>query len=134
MKIIIYSCFFFFIPGLMCFAQITAEELLLKALAAQGRNHYKEVKSIAYRKKINYFDASGTVLDTVIENHTIDFVNSTSQFSWKEQGNDFIAIQNKDSVTLQINGVNTRDTSTILKKKFKGSDLCFLAAFQIGRS
>lgn len=74
------------------------------------------------------------MLDTVIENHTIDFVHSTSQFSWKEQGNDFIAIQNKDSVTLQINGVNTRDTSTILKKKFKGSDLCFLAAFQIGRS
>jgi len=95
MKIKIYSYFFFFIPGLMCFAQITAEELLLKALAAHGGNHYKEVKSIAYQKKINHFDASGAVLDTVIENHTIDFVNSTSQFSWKEQGNDFIEIKKR---------------------------------------
>ena len=91
--------------------------VFFKTLAAHGGNHYKEVKSIAYQKKINHFDASGVVLDTVIENHTIDFVNSTSQFSWKELGNDFIAIQNKDSVTLQINGVHTKDTSTILKIK-----------------
>ena len=94
MKIKIYSCFFF-VPGLMCFAQITAEELLLKALAAHVGNHYEEVKSIAFQKKINHFDASGAVLDTVIENHTIDFVNSTSQFSWKEQGNDFIEIKKR---------------------------------------
>jgi len=36
----------------MCFAQIIADELLLKTLAAQGGNHYKEVKSITYQKKI----------------------------------------------------------------------------------
>ena len=50
----------------MCFAQITAEELLLKALAAHGGNHCEEVKSIAFQKKINHFDASGAVLDIVI--------------------------------------------------------------------
>jgi hypothetical protein len=132
MKIKIYS-YFFFIPGLMCFAQITAEELLLKALAAHGGNHYKEVKSITYQKKINHFDASGAVLDTVIENHTIDFVNSTSQFSWKEPGNDFIAIQNKDSVTLQINGVHTKDTSAILKikKSLKAATYVFWQPFKL---
>ena len=83
MKNKIYSCFIFFIFGFMCFVQMNAEELLLKAHAAHGRDRYKEVKSITYQKRINHFDASGAVLDTVIENHTIDFLNSTSQFSWR---------------------------------------------------
>ena len=117
----------------MCFAQMNANELLLKALAAHGGDRYKEVKSITYQKRINHFDASGALLDTVIENHTIDFVNSTSQFSWRLRGDDFTAKQNKDSVTLQINGVHTRDTATILKmeKSLKAATYVFWQPFKL---
>ena len=133
MKNIIYSCFIFFISGFMCFAQMNAEELLLKALAAHRGDRYKEVKSITYQKRINHFDASGVVLDTVIENHTIDFINSTSQFSWKLWGDDFTAKQSKDSVTLQINGVHTRDTATIIKmeKSLKAATYVFWQSFKL---
>ena len=117
----------------MCFAQMNAEELLLKALAAHGGDYYKEVKSITYQKRINHFDASGAVLDTVIENHTIDFINSTSQFSWKLWGDDFTAKQSKDSVTLQINGVHTRDTAKIIKmeKSLKAATYVFWQPFKL---
>jgi hypothetical protein len=133
MKNIIYSCFIFFISGFMCFAQMNAEELLLKALAAHRGDRYKEVKSITYQKRINHFDASGVVLDTVIENHTIDFINSTSQFSWKLWGDDFTAKQSKDSVTLQINGVHTRDTAKIIKmeKSLKAATYVFWQSFKL---
>lgn len=133
MKNKIYSCFIFFISGFMCFAQMNTEELLLKALAAHGGDRYKEVKSITYQKRINHFDASGAVLDTVIENHTIDFINSTSQFSWKLRGDDFTAKQSKDSVTLQINGVHTRDTATIIKmeKSLKAATYVFWQPFKL---
>ena len=133
MKNKIYSCFIFFIFGFMCFAQMNAEELLLKALAAHGGDCYKEVKSITYQKRINHFDASGAVLDTVIENHTIDFLNSTSQFSWRLRGDDFTAIQSKDSVTLQINGVHTRDTAKIIKmeKSLKAATYVFWQPFKL---
>ena len=133
MKIKIYSCFYFIISGFMCFAQMNAEELLLKALAAHGGDRYKEVKSITYQKRINHFDASGAVLDTVIENHTIDFLNSTSQFSWRLRGDDFTAIQSKDSVTLQINGVHTRDTAKIIKmeKSLKAATYVFWQSFKL---
>ena len=133
MKNKIYSCFIFFIFGFMCFAQMNAEELLLKALAAHRGDRYKEVKSITYQKRINHFDASGAVLDTVIENHTIDFLNSTSQFSWRLRGDDFTAIQSKDSVTLQINGVHTRDTATIIKmeKSLKAATYVFWQPFKL---
>jgi hypothetical protein len=117
----------------MCFAQMNAEELLLKALAAHRGDRYKEVKSITYQKRINHFDASGAVLDTVIENHTIDFINSTSQFSWKLWGDDFTAKQSKDSVTLQINGVHTRDTAKIIKmeKSLKAATYVFWQSFKL---
>ena len=38
-----------------------------------------------------------TIFDFIVSQlkDTIDFVNSTSQFSWKELGNDFIAIKKR---------------------------------------
>ena len=62
MKNKIYSCFIFFIFGFMCFVQMNAEELLLKAHAAHGRDRYKEVNSmmIPMGLKINPFFFTAT--------------------------------------------------------------------------
>ena len=133
MKIKFYSSFFFLISGLMCFAQMNAEELLLKALAAHGGDEYKEVKSIVYEKRINHFDANGAVLDTVVENHMIDFENATSQFSWKQREDEFIAKLDQDSVTYKINGVDILDSSKVLRMKnsLKAATYVFWQPFKL---
>ena len=73
------------------------------------------------------------ISNSVIENHTIDFINSTPQFSWKLRGDDFTAKQSKDSVTLQINGVHTRDIATIIKmeKSLKAATYVFWQPFKL---
>ena len=133
MKIKFYSSFFFLISGLMCFAQMNAEELLLKALAAHGGDEYKEVKSIVYEKRINHFDANGAVLDTVVENHMIDFENATSQFSWKQREDEFTAKLDQDSVTYKINGVDILDSSKVLRMKnsLKAATYVFWQPFKL---
>ena len=133
MKIKFYISFFFLISGLMCFAQMNAEELLLKALAAHGGDEYKEIKSIVYEKRINHFDANGAVLDTVVENHMIDFENATSQFSSKLREDEFTAKLDQDSVTFKINGVDILDSSKVLRMKnsLKAATYVFWQPFKL---
>ena len=71
----------------------------LKHLLLKEEIITKRSNLLLIKRRFNYFDASGEVLDTVIENHIIDFVSSTSQFSWKEQG--MILLQNKTRIHLQ---------------------------------